>query len=527
MSIRLGHVPAIVISSPEVAELFLKTHDAVFASRPRVQSAEYFSYGSTGLVFTQHGSYWRNVRKLCTLQLLSATKVESFAPVRRAELCSMVESLKNVAAAEKASLLDWALLLSLGPIIGTLVKSQSVAKKGYLVLDKASLLSWALLLSLDPIIGALVQWSSATKVESVAPVRRVELCSMIESLKNAAAAEKVVNLSGEVGVFIEEMMFKIILGRSRDGRFNLKGLVREALDLAGAFNIEDYVPYLAPLDLQGLTRSLKAVSKALDEVLEKIIDEHEQNKQQKQHKDFVDVMVSLLDQPMNPHDEEQVYVINRSNIKAILDMIAAAIDASSTAVEWASPELLRHPRVKLALQNELENVVGINRMVEETDLAKLSYLDLVVKEMLRLHPVAPLLIPHESIEDMSIDGYRIPKKSRILVNIWTIGRDPKVWSDNADKFFPERFLDSDIELRGGRDFELIPFGSGRRGCPGMHLALMTLRFLIAQLMHCFDWELPDGMQPNDIDMSEKPGLSVPRANHLFAKPTNRLVDKNM
>ena len=269
---------------------------------------------------------------------------------------------------------------------------------------------------------------------------------------------------------------------------------------------------------------MKKLSKALDVVLEKIIEEHEQilSGQQDRQRDFMDMLLSLINQPMNPHDEH-VYLIDRTNIKAIIiDMISGAYDTSATAIEWTISELLRHPRVMKHLQEELERVIGMNRMVKETDLANLTYLDMVVKESLRLHPVGPLLVPHESMEDIEINGYYIPKKSRLIINFWAIGRDPNVWSDNVEEFYPERFLNSNIELMG-HNFELIPFGSGRRGCPGIQLGLTTVKYVLAQLLHCFDWVLPSGMLPNDLDMSEKFGLSAPRVNHLLAKPTYRLL----
>ncbi|OMP01029.1 Cytochrome P450 [Corchorus capsularis] len=436
MSIRLGYVPAIVVSSPHAAELFLKTHDVVFASRPKIQASEYLSYGSKGMAFTEYGPYWRTTRKWCTLHLLSASKVEQFAPVRKAELRSLVETLKE-----------------------------------------------------------------------------------------AAAAGETVDLSQKVGEVVENIMFKMIFGRS-NGTFSLKPVIEETLHLVGAFNLSDYVPFLAPFDLQGLTRRLKISSKAVDEILEKIIDEHEQQmtnpEEQQLHRDFVDVMLSLLNKPMDPHDEEHKCIIERTNIKAILlDMVAAAFDTSATAVEWTMAELLRHPRVMFNLQQELENIVGRNRIVEESDLPKLTYLNMVIKESLRLHPVAPLLVPRESTKDITINGYFISKKSRILVNIWGMARDPNVWSDNAEEFFPERFKDSNIDLRGN-DFQFIPFGSGRRGCPGMQLGLVNVRLALALLVHCFEWQLPNGMLPSELDMSEKFGLSLPRANHLLVKPTYRL-----
>ncbi|PRQ16517.1 putative flavonoid 3'-monooxygenase [Rosa chinensis] len=438
MSIRLGSVLTIVVSSPKAAELFLKTHDTNFASRPKIQASEYISYGTKGMAFSEYGPYWRHVRKLCTLQLFCPAKIEVFAPLRKDEL------------------------------------------------------------------GVLLR-----------------------KLKKAAEEGGVVDVSGHIGVMNEDITYRMVLGCKRDDRFDLKAIVEETFFLAGAFNISDFVPSLTALDIQGLTKRMKKVSKTIDQLLEKIIDDHEQvakttSGKQGKHEDFVDVLLSLMNQPLNPNDE-QVHFLDRTNVKAILlDMLTAASDTSASSIVWSLSELLRHPRVMKKLQKELQTVVGMDRMVEETDLPKLDYLSMVVKESFRLHPVGPLLIPHESIEDIAIDGYDIPKKSRIIVNIWSIGRDPSVWSENVEEFYPERFMNNNIDLRG-HDFQLIPFGSGRRGCPGLQLGLTTVRIVLAQLVHCFNWELPTGMLPQDLDMSEKFGLSMSKAKHLLAKPTYRLL----
>ncbi|KAL2498748.1 Cytochrome [Abeliophyllum distichum] len=172
------------------------------------------------------------------------------------------------------------------------------------------------------------------------------------------------------------------------------------------------------------------------------------------------------------------------------------------------------------VQKELEEVVGLDRMVEESDLESLEYLDMVVKESFRLHPVAPLLIPHYSLEDCTVDGYHIPKDARIIVNTFAIGRDPNAWTD-PEKFNPERFVGSSIDLRG-QHFQLLPFGSGRRGCPGMQLGLILVRLIVAQLVHCFDWKLTNNMLPSELDMTEEFGLVTTRAEHLMAVPTYRL-----
>lgn len=202
------------------------------------------------------------------------------------------------------------------------------------------------------------------------------------------------------------------------------------------------------------------------------------------------------------------------------DMLVGSMDTSATAIEWAISELLKHPRVMKKVQEELETVVGMKRKVEESDLDKLEYLDMVLKESFRIHPVAPLLIPHQSVEDCKVGNFFIPKKSRVIINAWAIMRDPSAWSE-PERFWPERFEGSNIDVRG-RDFQLIPFGSGRRGCPGLQLGLTTVRLVVAQLVHCFDWKLPNDMLPSDLDMTEVFGLTMPRAHHLIAIPTYRL-----
>ncbi|KAL8134969.1 cytochrome P450 CYP736A12-like [Apium graveolens] len=429
MSLRLGLIPTIVVSSPAAAELFLKTHDAVFANRPKVQFSD-----SKTMAFSEFGGYWRGVRKFCTMELLSATKIDSMAGLRKEEL------------------------------------------------------------------GFVVEW-----------------------LKNAAGTGQVVNVSEKVSRLIEDMTCRMLLGKSRDDRFNLTEVLNEMTKTTGAFNIADFIPFLAPLDLQGLVRKTKVTGKALDKILEAIIDEHEQEANEgyeKPNKDFVDVLLSLKSNPPSIH-EQLAKNIDRSNIKAIiLDIIFGSVETSITAIEWIMAELLRHRRVMKLVQEEIRNVIGDSEFIEESHLSKLDYLHMVVKESMRLHPIIPLLIPHESMEDIVVDGYYIKKKSRIIINSWGLGHDPKNWSENVEEFIPERFLDSNIDLRG-KNFELIPFGSGRRGCPGMYLGLTNVKLVVAQLVHSFDWELPYGMSPDELNMDEIFGLSLPRAKHLLAIPKIR------
>lgn len=366
---------------------------------------------------------------------------------------------------------------------------------------------------------------STKSVEAFRFQREEEVSIMIHSLleKCARVSNPVVDVSKTVATLAVDIICRMAFGRkySEEEAYGNKGfeeMIKEFGYLLGAVDIGDFIPYLKWMDLQGLGRRQKAICKIADAFYEKLIEEHLAQKEIRETRDFVDVLLALSE-----HNGGEVN-IRRDNIKAILlDMLHAGSDAPSTALEWAMSELLRRPLVMEKAQEELEKVVGLNRMVSESDLPNLFYLQAVVKETLRLYPSAPLLAPHESMEPCTVCGYEIPAGTRVIVNAWAIGRDPKSWED-AEEFKPERFTQSpynSVDVRG-QDFQLIPFGSGRRGCPGMQLGLVILEFVLAQLLHCFDWRLPDGMESRDLDMNEIFGLAIPRAVPLLAIPTPRL-----
>lgn len=259
-------------------------------------------------------------------------------------------------------------------------------------------------------------------------------------------------------------------------------------------------------------------------MLEKIINDHEQVPNDIRHKDFIDILLSLMHQ--NDTVSEDQFKVDRTNIKAIvLDMIAGAFETSAIIIIWALSELLRHPRVIKKLQHELQTVIGTDNIVHDKDLGKLNYLEMVIKETFRLHPAGSLL-PREAIEDVRVGEYFVEKRTRIILNAWAMGRDTKAWSENAEEFLPERFLEMEVDFRGRDSLMIVPFGSGRRGCPGIHLGLCTVKLVVAQLVHCFDWKLPWAMSPQDLDMTEKFGLSLPKAQHLLAVPTCRVRSSN-
>ena len=215
-------------------------------------------------------------------------------------------------------------------------------------------------------------------------------------------------------------------------------------------------------------------------------------------------------------------------INIFQDYFTAATDTTAISLEWTIAELYNNPMVLKKAQEEVERVIGKESLVCEADIPNLPYIQAVIKETLRLHPPLPM-IARKGTKDCVVDGKMIKTGSIVCVNIWAIGRDPKTWK-NPLEFRPERFLESGkgigIDIKG-HDFELLPFGSGRRGCPGMPLAMRELPTVIGALVQCFEWKMLDSEskildQGKKIDMDERPGLTAPRANDLFCIPVARL-----
>lgn len=192
-------------------------------------------------------------------------------------------------------------------------------------------------------------------------------------------------------------------------------------------------------------------------------------------------------------------------------MLGAATDTTALTLTWALSLILNNPSTLEKIRGEIDLHVGKERQVEESDINNLTYLQALVKETLRLYPPGPLLLPHECIEDCTVDGYHVTKGTRLLVNVSMIHRDPEFWSD-PDAFRPERFLEEhkEVDVRGNH-FNLIPFGGGRRICPGISLGLQSVQLALANLVHGFDVKK---ISEKPIDMTEAPGLSNVKATPL-------------
>ncbi|CAN6297043.1 unnamed protein product [Urochloa humidicola] len=294
----------------------------------------------------------------------------------------------------------------------------------------------------------------------------------------------------------------------------------EAMSAKAGFSAEDYFPNAAGR-LTGAAARRERVFRDLDAFFDLIIDQHldPASRAAPEHgPDLIDAFVALMKERRH-YTQGSSLAFTRDHIKGLLsNVFTASVDTSSVTMVWAMAELIRRPAMMRKVQEEIRAVVGADKeRVHHDDMPKLRYLKMVVKETLRLHPAVPLLLPRETLRHVTVCSYDVPAKTRVLVNAWAIGRDPATW-DNPEEFDPDRFEGKDVDFNGTH-FELVPFGAGRRMCPGMALGVATTEFTLANLLYCFDWALPAGMAPEDVSMEEAGGLTVHKKTPLVLVPT--------
>ncbi|XP_020591188.1 flavonoid 3'-monooxygenase-like [Phalaenopsis equestris] len=361
---------------------------------------------------------------------------------------------------------------------------------------------------------------SSKSLDGLQHVRDEEAARLV--LELASGREAAVDVGGVVNTCVTNALARVLVGRrvivEGEEAAKFKEMTAEMARLAGEFNVGDFVPGIDWLDLQGLNKKMKKVRERFGEFLEKIIDEHRSIGFNHQTRDFLSLLIEMKDSA-----KEEFADIN---IKALLqDMFIAGTETTSITVEWILAELIRHPKILARAQHELDSIVGRDRLINESDLSKFSFLHAIVKETFRLHPPVPLSVPRMTTEDSWIDGYLIPKGVTLLINIWAIGRDPVTWPSDPNKFNPDRFGPNSPHMNvdaKGNDFELIPFGAGRRMCAGMNLGLRMVHLMTAILLHSFDWALPDDRTANILDMEESCGATMHKAMPLVAKAVPRL-----
>ncbi|KAL2336426.1 hypothetical protein Fmac_010872 [Flemingia macrophylla] len=361
----------------------------------------------------------------------------------------------------------------------------------------------------------LMELFSSKRLEEYEYIRKQELLGVLSDLFNASHIHnKSLLLKDYLSSLSLNVISRMVLGKkyleeSRNAVVSpdeFKKMLDELFLLNGVLNIGDFIPWLHFLDLQGYVKRMKALSKKFDRFMEHVLDEHIQRRNGVPGyvpKDMVDVLLHLAEDPTLE------VKLERHGVKAFTqDLIAGGTESSAVTVEWAISELLRKPEIFEKATEELDRVIGRERWVEEKDIVNLPYINAIAKEVMRLHPVAPMLVPRLAREDCKIGGYDIPKGTQVLVNVWTIGRDPAIW-DSPQEFQPERFLGKEIDVKG-HDYELLPFGAGRRMCPGYPLGLKVIQSSLANLLHGFNWRLPHGVKREDLNMDEIFGLSTPK-----------------
>ncbi|KAG4205902.1 hypothetical protein ERO13_A04G129706v2 [Gossypium hirsutum] len=418
--IRLGVHRALVVNNWEVAKECFTTNDKVFSTRPKSIAVKYMGYDYKMLGFAPYGPYWRNMRKLAIVELLSS---------RRLELLKHVRDINEI-----------------GSFIKELYE-QSVKNGG------------------------------------------VALLEMKERIGDLAT-----------NIIVRMFAGKIYHGTSEESRRFQKAL-SDFFYLAGLFLVSDTIPSLGWLDIvMGNIGKIKRTAKELDFAIESWVNEHRERRLDRGiegNQDFIDVMLSIMDENNVPTQEADV------TIKAnCLTLALGGIDTNVATLSWAISLLLNNRHVLKRAQEELDIHVGKQRQVEESDIANLVYLQAIIKETMRLYPATPVSVAREATDDCTVAGFHIPAGTQLLLDLWKLHRDPGIWHKPLD-FLPERFLSdhANIDVRG-QDFELIPFGAA-----------------LARLLHGFEW---GAVSDKGVDMSERPGIIVPKATPLKVTLTPKL-----
>lgn len=427
-SLRLGNRPALVVNNWEMVKECYATNDRVFASRPSMAVAKYM--GNNGAVFSlaAYGAYWREIRKMITLELLTNQQLEKLRHVRETELDNLVKKL---------------FLLSKNKMI-------------------INMNNWLEYLTFNMILRTL-------------------------------AGKRFSNCNEEY--------------EDKEER-KIKEGIKKALYYSGIIVVSDVIPWLEWLDIGGHIKGMKKAGKELDVVLQSWLDEHIETREKKKEDDIMDVMLSAF-----PHQNQHIYGHKRDDVikSTATNLILTASESTAETIIWAVSLLLNHPDILKLAQDELDSKVGKSKWIRESDLNNLPYLQAIVKETLRLYPPGPLSGPREATEDCYVGDYFVPKGTRLIVNLWKLHRDPRIWKDPSE-FKPERFIDDCQHNYKGQNYEYIPFSAGRRMCPAVNYGLLVVHLTLARLIHSFDISTPP--MAMGVDMSEGLGIALPKLEPL-------------
>ncbi|XP_021732090.1 cytochrome P450 71A1-like [Chenopodium quinoa] len=362
-------------------------------------------------------------------------------------------------------------------------------------------------------------FSSSKNMQLFANIRREEVTRLMQKVSSLSSASKLINLNELIINYASANASRFSFGKRYNDEEVLGNkyhrLLHDAETMFTAFFYNDYFPIVGNLldKLTGKSSRLEKIFKELDAFYEQIINDHlGDNKLNSEHEYVVDLLLRLKNDTSFP------FKLTMEHIKAIfLNLFAAGANSSTATIIWVILELVKNPISMKKVQEELRNEAQKKgtTCIEEIDLPNLEYFRAVVKETLRLHPPAPLLIPREVVHKCVIGGYNILPKTKIFINAWAIGRDPECWED-PEKFIPERFVGSSGDVFKALEcFAMIPFGRGRRMCPAYSLGVANLELALANLLYSFNWELPTGVNKQDVDNKTNPGITMLKKNTLY------------
>ncbi|CAK8543309.1 unnamed protein product [Lathyrus sativus] len=350
-------------------------------------------------------------------------------------------------------------------------------------------------------------------------IREQELERLLKSFVVCSNENRSTDLCLDFTTFTNNILCRMVMGTTFFDKDVIRCLVREFMHIGAKLSMGEVFGPLGKMDLLGYGKKLRKIVGEFDDILEGFLKEHEKRNIEDSQGDMMDVLIQVY---RNPKGEVR---LTRNDIKAFfLDIFLAGTDTSSVAMQWAMAEIINNPKILNKLRAEIKSVVGPMRLVRESDVPKMPYLQACIKEVLRLHPSAPFAL-RQSAQDCKINGYDIKAQTRTLINVYAIMRDPQSWVD-PEEYIPERFLESGDEINGGNeygnkidggdDFRYIPFGFGRRGCPGSSLALRVIEVTIAALVQCFEWKIKGG--DNKVDLEEGSSFSVGLKKPLVCYP---------
>nr|AYM55644.1 cytochrome p450 [Croton stellatopilosus] len=456
-TIWLGVHRTVVVSSHEAVKECFTTNDKILASRPKSSHGTYLGYNYAAFGFATYGPFWREIRKIVVIQLLSNHRLKSLKHVQVSEVNGLIRDLYS--------------------------RCITTGKQ------------------------------SSNKIV----ISEIFEHLTLNMITRMIAGKRYFSFGGEEN------------GEEEGKRIGK--LMKEFMYVSGVFVPSDLIPFLWWINFLGPVRTMKRLSKELDFLMQTWIDEHKLkrlegsirgdddcNDFKNTEEDFIDVMLSVLEDDFYGRSKEDI-------IKGtVMTLIIAGADTTSITLTWILSNLLNNRKALELAQQELDIKVGRERCVEDSDIENLVYLQAIVKETLRLYPPGPVAVPHEAIEDCYISGYYVPKGTRIFANLWKLHRDPNVWS-NSDEFRPERFLTKEVSNSidfSGQNYEYLPFGSGRRSCPGLNFATQAIHLSLARLLQAFSLDTPFN---EAVDMSEGLSITLPKATPLEIQITPRLCSE--